>query len=308
MQDLLKINNLMYGYKDDNSVIKIDEKLVNLAILLANTKFNDDYVLKPTGYTNEIILNDSRSFLESKFKLHNVSYASDQMIKDSLDGLEVDSIDLLLDKYNKTSILVSPFDIPINFVNKPYYHGVLSIQDIEFYEEEFLKRMKIFIKEIELSNIKSEFSSLCHIHEIMHMELIRLKGAVTDYLNSDVLSIFIELIYAYEKDKKLLKKDYLNRINYFLMEFDTLYKYYYENDGSITIINASICSKYIISILKALYLFYIYINGDILLKKFIIEKIQEVIDGKRTLEETLEELDVTYDNSLNKDVIIKRLL
>lgn len=56
-----------------------------------------------------------------------------------------------------------------------------------------------------------------------------------------------------------------------------------------------IACKYIVSTLKAFNLYSKYINEDERGKSNILWMIQKVISGIKSLEEVLEELDVTYD-------------
>ncbi|MCH5167597.1 MAG: hypothetical protein J1F35_06900 [Erysipelotrichales bacterium] len=309
MENYIKISNLMYGHNNEDVTVNIDEKLTNLAAYLATMEYCDDISVTPIKLTTKILTSTSKKFLASKLNLYDVLFASDEMIKSSLKGKKIYDHLELANLYNSTALLISPFDIPIKYVNQNYYHGLLSLQNPQIYEEDFLKEIKLLISRIELSKKKSDFSCLCYIHEIMHSQLVRFKGSISDYLNDDVLSIFIELVFAYENNQNnLLKKDFLIRINHFLIEFEILYNYYYENNGNISDIDATVTSKYIISTLKAFKLFDQYISGSDTEKTFIMSKIQEVFDAKKTLEEILVELDITYENSLDKNLFIKQLI
>ena len=309
MKNFIKISNLMYGRNNEDVIVNIDEKLTNLAAYLATMEYCNDISVTPIKLTTKMLTSSSKKFLASKLNLYNVLFASDEMIKSSLKGKKIYDHLELANLYNNTALLISPFDIPIKYVNQNYYHGLLSLQNPQIYEEDLLKEIKLLISRIELSKKKSDFSCLCYIHEIMHSQLVRFKGSISDYLNDDVLSIFIELVYAYENNQNnLLKKDFLIRINHFLIEFEILYNYYYENNGNISDIDATVTSKYIISTLKAFKLFDQYISGSDTEKTFIMSKIQEVFDAKKTLEEILVELDITYENSLDKNLFIKQLI
>lgn len=307
---LLKMNSLMYGYKDDNKILELDYKLAKLAYSLATLEFYDDYIITPSNISDDRLITSSKVFLSNKFRLHDVFFADDDMMKQSLNDKVFSDMSELVKLYNMTAIEVDPFRIPINFVESPYTHGLLSLQNIELYDDEFLKGINVLIREVELSETKSEFTYLCYIHEIMHMELVRLKGSVENFFNSEIISMFMEFVYAYENSltKEVFIKNVANRINYFLIELDKLYHYYHDENSGLNETNATICSKYIISTLKTFKLLDRYIVGSDLEKQFIMERIQEVLDGKKTLEDILKELDITYENSLDKNIFIKRLV
>lgn len=302
MEELIKYNNLIHGYKDLKPTIDINERLLKFASSLATIDFLDTYKLQRTP-SRQTILTTSEYFLTTKFKLYPISYASDYLIKKKLNNQEVSSIQELITLYNSVGYDISPFKIPIHFVNKPYYHGTVSLQTSLCFEEEFLKQMKIYARYIELSNKTSEFSSLCHIHEIIHLELERLKGSVENYLHSEILSIFMEQVYAYEQDKTnlLLRKNTLNRLNYFFLELHSLLH------NNLSAFEQSISSKYIVSILISYQLFTIYLQGDNHTKKYLLSNIQDIFNGQQTLEEMLTKLNITYENSIEESNFINIL-
>lgn len=309
MEDLVKYNNLMHGYSGE-SVLKLDQDIVAFAIEMSTMRFKDDYELRTEGHSKNTIRLNSRKFLESKFRLYDVPFATDSMVIKKLDGKDISSSLELVELYNSAGILISPFKVPVNYVDKPYYYGLTELQKTDCFDEDFLQRMTNFVKSIQLSNKISEFSSLCHIHEVVHLQTERIKGIVTSYLNSEVLSIFLELVYAFEHDESgsMFRRSYLNRLNYFFVEFDDLFKYEQNGSKKELEFKAAISSKYIVSILIAFNLFDLYLKGGTLLRKVIMSKIQEVFDGKSTLEEILTELGISYETSIKKDMITKVLI
>ncbi len=306
MQDLLITNNQIYGYTNKEFVIPFTPKLVDLAVALVQTNFTSSN--KITSINPDLIISNAQNFYENKFKLYDVPYASDLMIQMNLQNRVVSNTSELIKIYNDSGILISPFKVPIMYVDKPYLYGTISFQIPNILEDDFLKNISLFVKWIELSNQTTPFSTISFVHEIMHLELTRLKGSITNFLHSELLSIFIEFVYAYEnnQDGILLRQVLINRLNYFLFEFDNLFKYYYEEE-EIDKYQAAISSKYLVSILMALNLFDLYTHSNALIKKDIINKIQQVIDGNKKLEDILKELDISYDNSLTSNLFKKQL-
>ena len=62
-------------------------------------------------------------------------------------------------------------------------------------------------------------------------------------------------------------------------------------------------SQYLVSILKAVNLFELYLSSNERIQKYILKGCQRVFDGEITLEEFFESIDVTYDNSLNSQYV-----
>ena len=307
MKDLLKTNNHIYGYTNEFFTIPLTPKLVDVAITLAET----DYQLSShlTSINPDYIIPSSKSFYGSKFKLHDIPYASDLMIKTNLQDRKVSGIDELIKLYNESGTLISPYKVPIRYVDKSYLYGTISFQIPNILEENFLKQISLFVRWIELSKQTTIFSPVSYVHELMHLELTRIKGSITNYLHSELLSIFIELVYAYENNENgiLLRQVLINRLNYFLYEFDNLFKYYYEKEKGLDEYQAAISSKYLVSILMALNLFDLYTHSNNSVKKEIMNKIQQVLDGTKQLEDILNELDISYDNSLDYNLFQKQL-
>lgn len=307
MKSLLITNNQIYGYNNKEFIIPLNPKLVDVAVLLAQT----DYQLSShlTSINHDYIIPATKSFYESKFKLYDIPYASNSMIETNLQNKEISTISELIKLYNQVGKLISPFQVPIRYVDKPYLYGTISFQIPSILEDNFLKQINLFVRWIELSKQTTIFSPVSYVHEIMHLELTRLKGSINNFFHSELLSIFIEFVYAYENNKNgiLLRQVLINRLNYFLFEFDNLFKYLYEKEEGIDEYQAAISSKYLVSILMALNLFDLYTHSNNSIRKEIINKIQQVLDGTKQLEDILNELNISYDNSLDYNLFKKQL-
>ncbi len=301
-EEIVVANMLIHGHNPDVKLLDLDDKLVDLAVALAK---NDEYEksdFKPTFIRPKLVLKDSKVFLREKFVLHKVSYADELMVKLRLNGRIVRSEEQLLRMYNKIGTPMDPFDLPVKFVNEPYYYGNVSLLTNLSDDPEFLKNMKLYFKSIELSHRTNEMTGVCYVHEIIHTQLESLKGIVKEYYNSEVLSIFMELVYANEKGPMLLREAIKTRINLFLLEFHNLYTYLTEgtcnsNDG---LWHNVISCKYIVSTVKAFHLFSNYYLGDEVERNNILWMLQKVISGFKSLEDVLEELGITYNNSLDE--------
>ena len=296
--ELIRMNMLIHGHDTEVKLLELSEKLVDLAVMLA---INEDY--DKTGFEvktkpPKLVLRDSKTFLRQKLILHKVPYSTEMMLKIKLHGkLIKDEMDVVK-LYNSVGIDMDPFEIPVNFVPEPYYYGNVSLLTSLSEEETFLRNMKLFFKSIELGRQTNEMSSVCYVHEIIHTQLESLKGIVREYYNSEVLSIFMELLYADEKSPELFRETLKNRINLFLLEFNNLFTYLNgETKEEGKWYNIVAC-KYIVSTLKAFNLYDKYLKEDEIGKSNMLWLFQKVISGNKSLEEILKELDVTYENSL----------
>ena len=198
-EELIIANMLIHGHNPDVELLDLDEKLVDLAVMLATNEDYEKNEFEPTFIRPKLVLKESKVFLREKFILHRISYADEKIIKMKLHGRIIRSEHELLKLYNGVGTLVDPLELPVKFIDEPYFYGNVSLMSNLSDDPEFLKNMKIFFKSIELSNRTSEVSGVCYVHEVVHTQLESLKGIVRDYYNSEVLSIFMELLYAYEQ-------------------------------------------------------------------------------------------------------------
>lgn len=304
-EELIRTNMLIHGHNPVVDLISVDKKLVDIA---ANLAMNEDYEKVQFRMEREKLkeaLEKSKIFFQSNFNLHKISYANELIMKLKLNGRKIKSEEELIRLYNNIGRDINPFKLPVKLVNKPYYYGNVSLVTNISEDDEFLSNMKLFFKNIDLSNKTSSITSVCYVHEIVHTQLESLKGIVEDYYNSELLSIFLELVYSYMQGEELLSEVLKNRINLFLCDIDGVFKYALKIDMSEGKWENIIGCKYIVSTIKAFNLFNRYYYGSSNTKIYILNCIQDVFDGKYTLEDMLKLLDITYENSLDNEKVLK---
>lgn len=305
-EEIILANMLIHGHSTDVRLLELSDKLIDYAVMLAKNEDYEKSEFKPTSTRSKLVLREPKIFLRKNFVLHKVSYADETTIRLKLHGKKVKSEKELIKLYNGIGTLIDPLEIPVKFVDEPYYYGNLSLLTSLSDDPEFLKLMKLFFKSIELGKNTNEMTGVCYVHEIVHTQLESLKGIVRDYYNSEILSIFVELLYAADRGPVLLKEALKNRINMFLTEFHSLYNYI--QNGECVSLDAVwhnvIACKYIVSTIKAFHLFNNYYMGDEIEKNNILWMIQKVFSGALSVETLLEELEITYDNSLDKEHIL----
>lgn len=303
-EEIIIANMLIHGHDTDIKLVELSDKLVDLAVMLAKDEEYEKSQFKAIYKQPKLILRESKVFLRNKFILHKVPYADELMIKLKLHGRVVRNQNELIKLYNGVGRLVDPFELPVRFVNEPYYYGNVSLCTNISDDSEFLKHMKLFFKSIELGNKTNDMTGVCYVHEIIHTQLESVKGIVRDYYNSELLSIFMELVYAHENGVVLLRETLKNRINMFLTEFHSLYNFLSSKEiNEDGLWHNVIACKYIVSTVKAFHLFCNYYVGDEIEKNNILWEIQSVISGKKSLEEVLDILGITYQNSLEQSHI-----
>ncbi len=137
-------------------------------------------------------------------------------------------------------------------------------------------------------------------HELVHTQIEKNPYTLTNYYNGEVLSMFVEMIIS-----KSLSKNILN--NYMRYRFRDVHEcliglsryeeYYYTYD--------LICKFrcYLSSSLKALHLYDIYINSNKLRRIEILGLIEDVFNNKITVEDFLNKMEITYNNSKDIDLV-----
>ena len=210
-EEIIIANMLIHGHDTDVKLLQLSDKLVDLAVMLAKNEEYEKSQFEPTFIRPKLILKDSKVFLREKFILHKVSYADETMVKLKLHGRMVRSEKELLKLYNGVGTLIDPFELPVKLVNEPYYYGNVSLLTNLSDDPEFLKHMKLFFKSIELGHRTNDMTGVCYVHEIVHTQLESIKGIVRDYYNSELLSIFMELLYAHDKGMVLLREALKNK-------------------------------------------------------------------------------------------------
>ena len=305
-EEIILANMLIHGHDTDIKLLELSDKLIDYAVMLAKNEEYEKSDYKPTSIKPKLVLREPKVFLRTNFVLHKVSYADERILKLKLHGRMVKSTPELLKLYNGIGTLVDPLEIPVKFVDESYYYGNLSLLTSLSDNPEFLKRMKIFFKSIELGNDTNEITGICYVHEIVHTQLESLKGIVREYYNGEVLSIFVELLYASSKGITILREAIKTRINMFLTEFHTLYSYFQNNEcvSEDGLWHNVIACKYIVSTVKAFHMFNNYYMGDEIEKNNILWMVQKVFSGSMSVETLLNELAISYNNSLEKEHIL----
>lgn len=152
---------------------------------------------------------------------------------------------------------------------------------------EALKRCPVISFGLKMVNQNDDLGSPTLAHEMTHALVNRNKGIIENLKNVEVLSIYMELVVAYELDEtgSLLHKMMLSRLQSLKNDMLNSYKDVYNGYFPFT--------EYIDSSLYAFSLFEKYKNGSEKVRKAIRKEINKTLLGKRTLEDTLQVLDAS---------------
>ena len=289
---------LFHGYDIDSTKFKINSQLGDYIENVIKTDKKNKIV-----YFNDIkkekVIKKSRSYLNKYFNIHDVGYLNNFLLLRKIG--EQANINDIATTYNDACIEMSPFDLPINYVEDSSNHASLQISTPSKYNKELLKDLNIYFLGINLSyNITDKLIPI-YIHEIVHTQLESNKGIVTDIKNREVLSIFIELLYTYQHNKNKYEYFLNQRLNELMSNFNRVCKYIFQNKEKDTCY--VIILSYLVSTIKALKLLDTYLNSNKLVKKEIMKSIQNVFDADNSLEEFLDEYEIDYDNSLDSKVL-----
>ena len=252
-------------------------------------RFGIDYYLLSLG--KNIKNNDIIQSIDIKNKACNVkkSYLRNEL--EFFDYLNLKLNDVYA-KYRGKICYTNPKNIKIILGDKmddmisshvfrtPYSYSV-SKEDLE------LINWYIFINNSYYYSMEASY-----LHEITHTQTT--EGRNMNYINKEVLSLFIEFLYGNYNDK--------SQILFKLYMFPNSIDLYMNTKSEFDRLNAS---SYIVSTMEAINLYDTYMKSNKKIKKEILQDIQRIFDYNITLEEILSKYNIDYD-SFKPD--IKRLI
>lgn len=193
------------------------------------------------------------------------------------------------DKKIKNLKLISPFDVPINFIN-----GDGMACSVEGGIVPFNNKDIRYVKKLNLTLTKVVLES--YAHEIAHTQQTFISG-----VNDEMIPIFMEII----------AKDYINNDDYMIkLRFNNLLnnlEFIINNPfphDELLIVQKDDAIKYAESTLKAFMLYFIYNNEQLSSKKAqIIDGIQDCFNNKLSVKEFLNRNDIKEENYKNLSLI-----
>lgn len=280
--------------------LTVTSELLDIADLL---NFKDLPVIKRLSNSSRLrIMKDGISvFSNHNLTLNKLPYVEYAIIEHcNLENKKNDGdLASLISMLSNYIELKYPFEVPVIFDCN------LNIEDGFFrplYIGDKDTNMKLVFAEYALTGKLSELTPGIYTHEIVHSQLENVNG-VSNYLNYEVLSVFFDKLTALHLDKsgELLKKNEQLRFNTLRQSIYLLL------DKNIPLVSKVVASMSISSLLQAEHLFDKYMYGTAIEKSDILEQIQNIFDGKTTIEDLLDFTEITFDNSKNYKLIKRHL-
>lgn len=278
----------IFGYK----ILPTSENNIETLLTLSDSVpiSVENFQAIPINKSLKTITKESRKFMKSHFRLHNINYLKKYEEIPELDG-----------KINLTYINeFDPYKLPIEKDKNcdSCYECQWFVSENEYPE--------VYFKKIKLAKQTTELTSSILTHEIVHTQQDLREGIIKYYNNIETLPILLEIIHYVEKCSKsgnqirpILRRLkelvlYINRLSSFIEEISDSDNYDEHLETNIILHNT-----YIESILKALNLFGIYEDSNENTRKQILNYIQSIFDGYRSVEEFLEFYDTTFESSVD---------
>jgi hypothetical protein len=286
---------LLYGYDKYVPFRCSDELCAIMDELLHSNIGVGNLDLSLRDISSQQVIQLGKAFLVNRFDLHNVRIIPEQSEKNIIKLKNLNfNFAVLCRLFSKR---VSPFAIPIDYKFDDYYSGGVVLYDIGE-DINALKKMKLYYQKIILSRRNTIINASSYVHEIVHTQVDG-KGSVLDSKNSEVLSIFMELLFLYDLDSNnfLSYIGLINRVAYMLhcyliVKENSSLKSYEE------LKNNYYYSKYLVSTLKAINIFYKYINSNSLIRNEIDSSIQLVFNGQMSIDDFLSLFDINIEEGL----------
>ncbi len=275
---------LLRGYEKEPEII-----IPSPTILELSHTFDDPF-LEQLPVKKEHIKkaqNSTIDFYESFFKLQRVPFFIERKIGNKVISTKAGDI--------------HPFALPIK-KEKDVDEFYGSLNEVIFFTEPY---KTIYYKSISLAKDTTELSKLAYTHEIAHTQLNHVRGLIEHYYNTEVVSIFLELVHALELNdgEYLLTAHDSLRLPELKYIIDEIHKYYdrrEEPEIKKVLLEGSL---YLQSTLQAYNLFITYYNSSISVKKEILTYIQALFNQEYTLEDMLSKLDISFESSINPERI-----
>lgn len=283
----LEMDFKIFGYETGNEIIIYDNFLKDVERIVGSKSININFG-KPILTKNGIIKKAKR-FLDNNFDLHDINYitsnisANISLVKEM--GLLSD--EEIIEQLKKETKIISPYQIPIKYSWKTEIKKKRFTDLILFYY-------------IFLEKYMNQMTVPAYIHEIIHSQLLSQKGSIKNYLNRELLSIFLEQVSSIDNND-LLKNIKLLRCEELLECINTL------KAPNISLDKKLEASVYIESIIKTQNLFEKYIHFGTQGKEKLLQYIQNIFDGKETVEDLLTRYNITFENSKDTKIIKKQL-
>lgn len=298
------------GYETYGNKLELTQDLAKIAQVISGLG-NDTYFGNDCCCLEDVVSHTKR-LLGKFYRLHDVAHFSASRVDNLFDeassivsnGNIVNERESFLANVHQEKRMVSPFDLPISFGDYGSIGGGITIDFVGIPHIDYLDDMLVAFPEIFIDGIIGDLSVPVLGHEVTHSQIESVYGACRDLQNSEVIPIFNEKLLASEMSSSgnLLKEMERRRFKAVYTEMCGLFC-----SEDVDSLEKTRLSYYITSAIKATHLFDKYANGSDATKKNILGGIQGVFDGEITVEDLLDDNNVTLENSSSVELVKRHI-
>jgi len=288
---------LTYGQDVELKRLKLSPKLIMIGEKLEELA-NETYRLEAMPIEEATIL--SENFMRNNFNLHKVPYVDSDELDEEFSKIEIEKEEDLLEMLPNYYRMIDPYELPQNLIYEDFRGGELEEIFFDSLEkEEVLRKIPVLFSGINLPITTSNHTIGSISHEITHTQINSIKGSCKSFYNIEVLSIFLQLLSLRNYDENLseMEKSFRLLDIQALIEFLSTMKQQSNQIVSEDVLEAS---KYLESTLKALDLYECYLKLSQVGRTNMLNDINRILKGEKTVEDLLNKYDVTVKESIKK--------
>lgn len=301
--------NALYGHKDFKEKT-LDSELLKYYISLG--EILDDY---PIGNEWDNVMDykqDSKAFMSNLFTLHDIGYSGplrNKTFKNLIKKDYFESIDSAADFYNSLVSFIDPYELTIFSGGYAVPDAILINSEVAFKDEktvlELLRKVNVYFNRIQMSSRKNYNKSTSLSYVVANSQLDSNKGIIKDFYNGEVISNFVKLLHSYNISNHLFYNTLIIILQEMFYDFVKILTDDVNSDDDS--FNNNLKMRRIISKMKAINLFDLYIRSDESIRKEIISSIQSNFDGELFVEDTLNKFDINTTSSTDSNKVIQLL-
>lgn len=288
---------LTYGQDVELKMIKPSLKLMIIGERLADLA---DATYRLESMPIEEATMRSENFMRNNFHLHKVPYVDEEEINDKLSKTELEKEADLLKILPDCYAMRDSYELPRNLIYEDYRTGELEEMFFDTLEEkEVLRKVPVLFTGINLSFNTTDLTIGSISHEITHSQINSIKGSCKSFYNNEVLSIFLQLLALreYDEDSAEIERSFRLLDIPDLIEFlSTTGQGKTSSDPSDSIE----ASRYLESTIKALDLYECYLKLSQAGRTNMLNDINRILKGEKTVEDLLNKHDITLRESIKK--------
>lgn len=218
-----KIKIFQYDLEEKYKIIKPSESLKNSVRYIRSSNIKEIYLPQ---VSIEDIRSSSKNFLKSHFNIHKVNFTTLEEITYNLENDDFNTVDNILNSFNKIIKRVDPFDLPINLLDTKEEFAEIETLFLECEDSNLYKKLPITFLGISFS--KSYLARLKQLetHEITHSQINSHKGIVKSFYNFEVIPTFLQLVHSLEQSSEMLKIEKIFKLDDICIYVEILEEYF----------------------------------------------------------------------------------